>query len=239
MRTFQLAAPPRAPAIVGGNGHERKSPCILSPSLSTRLEPMSLTLIIIAVTVVVSLAAWKQPQLLYRLIYHGPSVHKGEWWRLVSHGFIHADGNHLLFNMFTLYFFGRFMEQLLVPGIGALGFILFYLVGIVVAILPSHFRHGRNPGYRSLGASGAVSAVLFGFILVKPWSMLFVMFVPVPAIVFAVLYVAYSLWADRRGKDNVNHSAHLVGGLWGVVFLLILEPRLLPRFMEQVVRIPW
>lgn len=199
---------------------------------------MSITLIIIAITVIVSFAAWQKPQLVNQLIYHGPSVHQGQWWRMLSHGFIHADGNHLLFNMITLFFFGRFMEQVLVPRIGSLGFIMFYLAGIFVAILPSHLRHYKDRGYRSLGASGAVSAVLFGYILIRPWSMLFVMFIPVPAIVFAALYVAYSLWADRRGKDNVNHSAHLFGALWGVGFLLILEPRLLPRFFEELIKLP-
>jgi len=195
---------------------------------------MTLTTLIIVVTAVVSLAAWQRPALLDALIYHGPSVSRGQWWRLVTHGFIHGDGAHLLFNMITLYFFGRLIEGALVPRIGIAGFVLFYLAGIVLAILPSHLRHGRDPRYRSLGASGAVSAVLFAFILLKPWAMLFVMFVPLPAIVFAVLYVGYSIWADRRGRDNVNHSAHLWGAAWGVGFLLALEPRLLPRFVAQL-----
>ncbi len=199
---------------------------------------MSITLVIIAVTVIISLLAWQQPRLMERYIYHGPSVGRGEWWRLVSHGFLHGDGTHLLFNMITLYFFGRLIEQFLVPRIGVAGFVLFYLAGIVLAMLPSHFAHRRDPFYRSLGASGAVSAVLFAFILLQPWAMLFVMFVPVPAIVFAVLYVGYSLWAGRRQRDNINHSAHLWGGAWGVAFLLVLEPRLLPRFMELLLRGP-
>lgn len=200
---------------------------------------MYLTVAIIAITVATSLAAWQSPKLFNQLIYHGPSVNSGQWWRVLSHGFIHADGNHLLFNMMTLFFFGQFMEKLLVPGIGILGYVLFYLIGIVVAILPTHFRHGGNPRYRSLGASGAVSSVLFGYILVKPWSMLYVFFVPVPAIVFAALYVGYSIWADKRGRDNTNHSAHLFGALWGVVFLLLLEPKLLPRFFSKLADIPF
>jgi len=195
---------------------------------------MSITLIIIAVTSAVSVLAWQQPKLFNDLIYHGPSVQRGQWWRLVSHGFIHGSGAHLLFNMITLYFFGRLIEQALIPRIGIAGYLLFYLVGILVAILPTHLRHRNDNRYRSLGASGAVSAVLFAFILLKPWSMLYVMFVPLPAIVFAVLYVAYTFWADRRGKDNINHSAHLWGAAWGVGFLLVLQPQLLPRFFEQL-----
>jgi membrane associated rhomboid family serine protease len=200
---------------------------------------MPVTLIIIAITVILSFAAWQRPQLSNKMIYHGPSVVKGQWWRLISYGFIHANRNHLLFNMITLYFFGRFIEQLLIPRIGIPGFILFYLAGIVVAILPTHVRHYRDMGYRSLGASGAVSAVLFAYILIRPWSMLLVMFVPVPAIVFAALYVAYSLWAGHRGRDSVNHSGHITGALWGVGFLLVLEPGLASRFLEELVKIPY
>jgi len=84
---------------------------------------MSLTVLIIGFTVIVSLAAWKQPNLFNQLVYHGPTVKRGQWWRLITHGFIHGDGNHLLFNMITFYFFGRFMESLLVPEIGAVGYI--------------------------------------------------------------------------------------------------------------------
>ena len=197
---------------------------------------MTITLLLIIITVIISLLAWQQPRLLDTLIYQGPAVSRGQWWRLLSHGFIHADGAHLLFNMITLYFFGRLIEQVLVARIGAIGFVLFYLAGIVMAILPSHFRHRGDAGYRSLGASGAVSAVLFAFILLQPWAMLLVMFVPLPAIVFAVLNVAYSVWADRRGRGNVNHSAHLWGAAWGVGVLLALEPRLLAQFWARLLQ---
>lgn len=200
---------------------------------------MSVTLIIIAVTVAVSLLAWQQPRWMDALIYHGPAVSRGQWWRLLTHGFIHADGTHLLFNMVTLYFFGRVMELVLTSRVGAAGYLLFYLAGILVAILPTHFKQRHNAFYRSLGASGAVSAVLFAYILLQPWSMLFVMFVPLPAIVFAALYVGYSFWAEHHGRDNINHSAHLWGAAWGVGFLVVLEPRLLPRFLEQLFTLPF
>lgn len=195
---------------------------------------MNITLILIAITAVVSWLAWQRPRLLDALIYWPPAVARGEWWRLVSHGFIHADGSHLLFNMITLYFFGSVMERVLIPVIGVAGFVLFYLAGILVAIVPSHLRHRRDASYRSLGASGAVSAVLFAYILLQPWSMLLVFIVPVPAIVFAIVYVGYSYWAERRGMSSINHSAHLWGAAWGVVFMLLLEPRLLPRFVSEL-----
>lgn len=195
---------------------------------------MSITLILIGVTVAVSLYAWNQPRVLDKLIYWPPAVERGEWWRLVTHGFIHADGAHLAFNMITLYFFGTVMEQVLIERIGAVGFVGFYLAGIAVAILPSHFRHRGDSRFRSLGASGAVSAVLFAFILVQPWAMLFVFFIPAPAIVFAAVYIGYSIWAERRAGDNINHSAHLWGAAWGVVFLLLLEPRMLGHFFREL-----
>ncbi len=198
-----------------------------------------ITLILIATTVITSLAAWQRRDLLEKLIYWGPAVYRGQWWRFVSHGFIHADGAHLLFNMITLFFFGSIMERVLLPRIGAGGYLLFYLLGILIAVLPTHLRHGRNPGYRCLGASGAVSSVLFAYILLQPWAMLYVFFVPVPAIVFAAIYVVYSVNASRQGRDNINHSAHLWGGAWGVGFLLLLEPSLLSAFLRQLLDIPY
>lgn len=196
-------------------------------------EP-SVTLYLIVATVLVSLLAWQQPRWLHAMIHHPPSVQRGEYWRLLTHGFIHADGTHLAFNMITLFFFGTAMEGVLVPAIGMGGFVLFYLAAIVVASLPTHLRHRNDPAYRSLGASGAVSAVLFAYILLQPWSLLFVFFIPVPAIVFAAVYIAYSLHAQQNGRDNINHSAHLWGGAWGVVFMLLLEPALLARFVGEL-----
>ncbi|MBF8221896.1 rhomboid family intramembrane serine protease [Halomonas sp. 328] len=195
---------------------------------------MTITLALVLVTVAVSLLAWQSPRLQGALIYWPPGVARGQWWRLVSHGFIHADGTHLLFNMITFYFFGSVMELVLTPRIGALGFLLFYLAGLLVAILPTHLRHRHDRDYRSLGASGAVAAMLFAYILLRPWSLLFVFFIPVPAILFAAAYVIYSWRGHRRGGDGVNHSAHLWGGAWGVAFMLWLQPALAGRFWDEL-----
>ena len=201
------------------------------------LQPI--TLILIAVTVGVSITAWQQPGWMDRLIYSPRGVNRGEWWRLLTHGFIHADGAHLLVNMLVLFFFGSTMEQVLTGRIGPVGFVLFYLAGIALAILPTHLKHRNDPFYRSLGASGAVSAVLFAYILIQPWSMLIVMIVPMPAIVFAVGYIWYTVWAERNSSDNVNHGAHLAGAVWGVVFMIALEPRVVPYFFERLLSPPW
>ena len=194
------------------------------------------TLAIVAVTVLVSWQAFGNRRLLERLLLWPPAVERQRQYdRLVTHGFVHADWQHLLFNMITLYFFGRGVEQMFAPYIGPVGFVLFYLSAIVVAILPTWLRHRHDPRYRSLGASGAVSAVLFAFILTQPWALIFVFFIPVPAIVYAVLYVGYSIWMDRRGGDNVNHSAHLWGAGYGVLFTVMMEPRVVELFLARLV----
>lgn len=193
------------------------------------------TLLLIVVTALVSWMALHNRRVMDRLILWPPAIQRQHQYdRLVTHGFVHADLSHLLFNMITLYFFGRLAEQFFEPYIGELGFALFYLSALVVAILPTYIRHRRDPSYRSLGASGAVSAVLYAFILLKPWSMIFVFFVPLPAILYGAMYVGYSIWMDRHGDDNVNHSAHLWGAGYGVMFTLLLEPRVWPVFLQEL-----
>ena len=196
---------------------------------------MLLTLAIIAVTCVVSWVAFKDRKLMQRLLLWPPAVQKKhEYWRLLSYGLVHADFQHLLFNMITLFFFGRAMEWLYVQHLGLLGFLWFYLGGLLVSILPSYIHNRKNPNYHSLGASGAVSAVLFAFILLSPWSMIIVFVIPVPAILYAVAFLGYSIWMDHRGGGYINHSAHSWGAAYGVVFTVLMEPRVVPLFVQQL-----
>lgn len=196
---------------------------------------MSMTLLLIGVTVALSWYCFERPRLLDRLLLWPPAIERQHQYdRFVTHGFVHADWQHLLFNMVTLYFFGREVERLFIPYIGSIGFLLFYVSAIVVAMLPTYLRHRHDPNYRSLGASGAVSAVLFVFILVAPWSLIFVFFLPVPAILYAVMYVGYSVWADRNAHDNINHSAHLAGAAYGVLFTVAMEPGVLASFLSHL-----
>ncbi len=195
------------------------------------------TFLLIGVTVLVSWQAFNNRVLLDRLILWPPAIDRNRQYdRLVTHGFIHADGQHLLFNMITLFFFGRAIEPVFVEKIGLVGFIAFYLSAIVIAILPTYMNHRHDSGYRSLGASGAVSAVLFSYILFAPWSLIYVFFLPVPAVLYAVAYIGYSIWMDRHGTDNVNHSAHLWGAAYGVMFTLLLEPDVLGLFMQRLMQ---
>ena len=194
------------------------------------------THVLIAITALVSWLAFNNRRLLDRLILWPPAVRqRREYWRLASYGLLHADFPHLLFNMVTLFFFGRMIEQVMLQITGSvLTYPLFYLAALVVSILPSYLKNQKNPNYFSLGASGAVSAVLFAFILLSPWSLIFVFFIPAPAILYAVFYVGYSLWMDRKGGDRINHSAHLAGAAFGVMFMLAMEPRVWAVFLEQL-----
>jgi membrane associated rhomboid family serine protease len=196
----------------------------------------TITLIIIIITCIISFTAFSSEKIINDLIFWPPMIQeKKQFYRFVTSGLIHADIPHLAFNMITLYFFGRLVEEyLFIPRIGKTGYLLFYIAGIIVSEIPSYIKHRNNYSYRSLGASGAVTAVLFSFILLAPWQTIYVFFLPVPAIIFAALYVGYSIYMDRKGGDNVNHSAHLWGAAWGVVFTLLMEPTIIDRFIDQL-----
>jgi membrane associated rhomboid family serine protease len=192
-------------------------------------------LIIIAVTCLISIVAFNNARLVQQLILWPPALSRDrQYYRLVTYGVLHADPQHLLFNMLTLYFFGNAMEALYTHFLGALGFVLFYVGGLVVSILPTYLRNRDNSRYHSLGASGAVSAVLFAFILLQPWATIYVFFVPLPAILYAIAYVAYTFYMERRGMDNINHSAHLWGSLYGIVFTIVMEPRIVSLFLVSL-----
>ena len=196
---------------------------------------MLLTLAILAVTCLVSWIAFKDRKLMQRLLLWPPAVSKKhEYWRLLSYGLVHADFQHLLFNMITLFFFGRALEGFFAGYLGPLGLLWFYLGGLLVSILPTYIKNRNNANYYSLGASGAVSAVLFAFILLSPWSMIIVFVIPVPAILYAVAFLGYSIYMDHRGGGYVNHSAHSWGAAYGVLFMVIMDPRVTVVFVQQL-----
>lgn len=201
--------------------------------------PFNHTVTLIIITVIVSLIAFSNQNVMNRLIFWPPAMQKGQYDRFITHGFIHADGTHLLFNMITLFFFGSVIESFYRQYLFNLGFVLFYLGALVVAIIPSYIQHKNDSRWASLGASGAVSAVLFAYILFEPWKLIFVFFIPVPAIIFAVLYVGYSVWSAKKGNTNINHSAHLWGAAYGVIVTIILEPRVIQHFISKLSQLPF
>jgi membrane associated rhomboid family serine protease len=199
------------------------------------MDMISSNLIIIVLTCVVSYTAFNNAKLMDDWILRPFIAEKQkQYYRYITYGFLHADFMHLLFNMITLFFFGRVMEDFYTAHLGPFGFALFYLGGLIVSVLPSALQNKNDSRYATLGASGAVSAVLFAYILFQPWTTLLIFFIPCPAIVYAVLYVAYSIWLDKKGGDNVNHSAHLWGAAYGVAATLLIQPTVFSHFLNQL-----
>lgn len=197
----------------------------------------SITLLIVAVTSLVSIAAFNDRRLYINLLFQ-PFVIKGrgQWYRFLSHALGHADWPHLLVNMYVLFMFGRNVERNyaeLTHGSPILPFLVLYIGGIIFSSLPSYAKHVHDPGYSAVGASGAVSAVLFAQILMAPMNDMGLLFLPgvdLPAFAFGILYLVYSWYMDRRQMDNVGHNAHLFGALYGIAFTAFLEPRLIFEF---------
>jgi membrane associated rhomboid family serine protease len=198
----------------------------------------SLTIVLILLNVVVSIAAFSDRRLFTALLFE-PFVIKSrnEWYRFFTHAFIHANWPHLAVNMFVLYMFGSNVELLYFELTGKpvlLPFLALYLGGILFSSIPSYGRHIHNPSYRAVGASGAVSSVLFAQVLMLPTSEVAFLFLPVPmpAWVFGILYLVYSWYMDKRGGDNVAHDAHFYGAVWGILFTAGLDLDLLLHIGE-------
>ncbi|MCE2682086.1 MAG: rhomboid family intramembrane serine protease [Flavobacteriia bacterium] len=191
---------------------------------------LSVLLILIVITVIVSMSAFNNNQLTNRLLYSPYSCkHDGDYFRMFGHMFIHADTMHLLFNMMSLFFLGSLLEDELMFTYGKVRgevhFLLIYILGGLFATLIPYIRHQDNPSYRSLGASGAVSAVIFAAILWNPKMELMIMFlpIPIPAYIFGPLYIAFEYWADRRGGTGIAHDAHIGGAIFGILYVLIIN----------------
>ncbi len=201
---------------------------------------MSITLIIILITVGISIWAWNDYSIMDRFVMNPYQItRRGQYYRLLTSGFLHADWGHLFFNMFSLYIFGRFIEQVFDMLFGANGPIYlvgFYLIAIVVSDIPSYLKHRTDSNYNSLGASGGVAAIIFATIIISPLTKLYLFIIPIgiPGFIFGPLYLAYSYYEAQRGRGNVNHDAHIYGALFGVLFIIIAYPPALPSFFEQI-----
>jgi membrane associated rhomboid family serine protease len=200
---------------------------------------MYITYIIMGLTVLVSFAAWKQPGLMGSFMMNPYTTStKNEYHRFVTSGFIHKDHMHLLFNMFSLYFFGIAVERVFQSVFGSLGaiyFILLYVLAIVVSDIPTYMKHRHDVGYNSLGASGGVSAIIFAFIIFRPLQeiCIYIAFC-MPGFILGTLYIIFSWYQGRKSNDNINHDAHLYGALFGLIFCIVLYPASIPLFFEQI-----
>lgn len=191
----------------------------------------SLTLWIILLNTIVS---------LYALYVDGRVLDKGmlrpyrtfrnkTWYELITSGFLHANLTHLLVNMFVLYFFGTVIESVL----GPIHFLMLYFSGLLISSIPSLVKHKDNPEYATIGASGAVEAVLFSFIFIYPTEKLILILlpIPIPAWLFGLAFLAYSIFEGKRGKGNVNHGAHIAGAVWGILYLILFVPNSVDRVL--------
>ena len=204
-----------------------------------------ITLIIIVLTSLISYQAFRDHGLADKLIFQPATVRDGEWYRLLTYGLLHADFMHLLFNMFTFYLFGSYIESIfkmqLGTQAGSIAFVLLYIGGLLFSILPTYFKQKDNYYYKGLGASGAVSAVVFAYILINPMNFMGILFIPImlPAFLFGFIFVFISIYLEKQEVGGINHSAHITGGLFGVfftsvTFLILSNINLLVQFVYKI-----
>ncbi len=202
-----------------------------------------MTITIVIITSIISILAFYSENLMSRLIFNPYQVtHRKELWRLLSHGFLHADWTHLIINMIVLYSFGRNVEawinQLNIEGyvkLPILTYLLLYFGGIIISTLPTLIKQRNNYMYNSVGASGAVSAVVFTSIFFSPLDKIYFFgAIPIPGIIFAVIYLIYSSFMSRRGRDNINHDAHFAGAIFGFVFPVFIDFDMLSHFINEL-----
>lgn len=181
--------------------------------------------VILAVTVATSLVGlFAAPQLIDRSLFRPYwLLRRRQYGTLVTSGLVHADVGHLLFNMLTFYYFAFPLER----RIGTAKFVVLYVLALALSDVWTYFRHRDDPDYASLGASGAIAAVLFAYIVYFPTTTLLLFFlpVPIPAPLFAVLYLAYEFWAGRQRGGRINHDAHVSGALLGIAFVALTDPQ--------------
>ncbi|MCQ2375311.1 MAG: rhomboid family intramembrane serine protease [Salinivirgaceae bacterium] len=195
--------------------------------------------IIIGVTAIVSVMAFSRAELIFRYDFNPYQIiHRGQWYRIITHAFVHANWAHLIVNMLVLYSFGDALVYYFSARMGgnpAWYVAGLYLGGIVASSIYTLYKERNNYNYSAVGASGAVSAVVFACILFNPLSKIyFFAILPMPGIVFGIIYLAYEHYMSRRGMDNIGHDAHFYGALFGFVYPLLFRPDLLVYFFKQI-----
>jgi len=191
---------------------------------------LGVIVIFLATLVPSLLGLYGRPQVIDKSLFRPYwFLRRREYTTVITSGFVHADGPHLFFNLMTFYFFAPGLERV----IGTVGFIVFYLIALVLSHAGTWWKQRNNPNYASLGASGAISAVLFASIVYFPTQSLFIIPIPVPipAPLFAVGYLAYSWYAARNQIGRVNHDAHLGGAVVGLLYVAVFDPAAYGRLL--------
>jgi membrane associated rhomboid family serine protease len=200
---------------------------------------ISATIILIIVTVLASLYAWKNPETMQKWIFNPYQISTNkQYHRFVTSGFIHNDYTHLFFNMFTFFFFGRSIESVFRYYFGDIGIVYFlalYILGIIISDIPTFVKHRNDIHYNALGASGGVSAIVFSWILFFPTQNIYIMaLLPIPGFVLGLLFIVYSYYQGKKEGSRVNHDAHLYGAIFGIIFTVLFVPNVIPNFLSQL-----
>ena len=197
-----------------------------------------LTIILVALTVYISWRAFESTSLLDKFIFYPYAVkQRGDYYRFITSGFVHADWMHLIFNMLALYSFGQTVELYYRQYFGQWGglfYVALYFGSLIMSDVYAYWKYQDRPHYRSLGASGAVSGVVLSFILFEPWATMLVFFIPIKAVIGGVLYLGYSYYASLKTNDNIAHEAHLFGGLFGLSFTGLINPAIIRHFLNEL-----
>ena len=205
---------------------------------------MSINIIIIFSIAAVSLLGFSNHILFSKFLFKPYSILKNkEWYRFISSAWLHADYMHLFVNLFVLYSFGNYLEYFLNVYYEEQSLVLYlflFLGSIVISHIPSYVKHKSNYNYEAVGASGGVSGILFAYILINPLSMLeLYLFIPIPAIVFGILYLWYSYYMSKKNIDNIGHEAHIYGALGGMMLITIIKPEIWVSFFNQLFKNFW
>ncbi len=201
---------------------------------------ITLTIILLAITVAISYLSFNNKELFERLKHHPYSeLNKKEYYRLLTSGFVHGSWLHLGINMFVLWQFGgevvKEMVGIFGNPLGKIYFLIIYLLTIIFANIPSYLKHKSAPYFSSIGASGAISGILFMYAFFRPWSKIYLYgILGIYAIVAAIAYLIYSSWASKNKNDHIDHSAHFYGAVFGLVLLILVKPELVAGFIHRI-----
>jgi len=202
---------------------------------------LSITVVLIIITAISSYFGINNAAFMERCMFIPYKIKRsGQWDRFITSGFIHKDYIHLLFNMFTFYFFGGVVEQLLAYQfgliVGGVIYVIFYILGIIISDIPTYLKNKDNSYYRALGASGGTAATVFASIIIRPLSDICLFgIVCLPGFALGVMFLIYSAVQARKDSDGINHDAHFYGAVFGIAVILIIFPQSGVNFIQEII----